>query len=65
MNVVIYSATAIADGVKVYKNSAFTLPAEDGDYTTEITRETKKYDVTFTVTGGVVSNYTENEHVEA
>lgn len=64
-NVVIYSATAIANGVKVYKNSAFTLPAEDGDYTTEITRETKKYDVTFTVTGGVVSNYTENEHVEA
>lgn len=64
-NVVIYSATAIADGVKVYKNSAFTLVAEDGDYTTEITKETKKYDVTFTVTGGVVDDYTETEHVEA
>lgn len=64
-NVVIYSATAIADGVRVYKNSAFTLPADNGNYTTEITKETKKYDVTFTVTDGVVSDYDEIEQTEA
>lgn len=63
-NVVIYSATAIADGVKVYKNTAFTQLADNGNYTTEITKDSKTYDVTFTVTNGSVSNYLEKEQTE-
>lgn len=49
-SVTLYHKAALANGVRVYKNRALTQKADNGDYTTATH--------SFTVTDGVVSNYT-------